>query len=600
MEVSGINKIKTFRLTHKHLWQVLHRGMSMIGILISLVLVVGLAYVLAYRGRILPGVAVAGIEVGNMTGEEAASLLRKEIGTEMKKIKVVSNQESWEMVPSEIGLEVDLPATINQVWLVGRRGGLLERLGQAQGSFFEGVNLGLVIRTDKDKFEKRLAEIENELNQEAVEPSVTLKQEGEEKMVEVSRGKDGWLVDTDNLRNLLLAKWSVLQSNDQEVPMKLIPVEISEEAVEKIKQVAEKLVDKELVMRLDEESWDFAGEELLGLLRPAETVVFDQKKVEKAVAEFAEGVNRQPRNATFKFEGGKVREFTASREGLRVIEEDLVVKIKSAYFSLLEQERVEILVTAIRTEPKITTSEVNNLGIKELLGKGESTYFHSIPNRVHNVGLAASRIAGVLVAPGEEFSFNDAVGEISGKTGYKTAYVISGGRTVLGDGGGVCQVSTTLFRAALAAGLPILERKAHAYRVGYYEQDYPAGIDATVYSGSADLKFRNDTPAHILIQPVIDTDNYYLAFEIYGTSDGRKAEISTPKLWGQSPPPPTLYQDDPTLPVGTMKQIDWAAWGAKTSFDYKVTRNGETVFEKTFVSTYRPWQAIYLRGTRVD
>ncbi len=201
------------------------------------------------------------------------------------------------------------------------------------------------------------------------------------------------------------------------------------------------------------------------------------------------------------------------------------------------------------------------------------------------------------MAPGEEFSFNKAVGDISRATGYQQAYIISGGRTVLGDGGGVCQVSTTTFRAAMDAGLPITERKAHAYRVGYYEQDSAPGVDATVFSPTADLKFLNDTGNYILIQEMVDTKNLSMKVEIYGTSDGRKSTITKPRISSQLPPPPTLYVDDPTLPAGTLKQVDWSAWGAKVAFDYKVEKNGVVTYEKTFVSSYQPWQAIYMRGT---
>jgi vancomycin resistance protein YoaR len=123
-------------------------------------------------------------------------------------------------------------------------------------------------------------------------------------------------------------------------------------------------------------------------------------------------------------------------------------------------------------------------------------------------------------------------------------------------------------------------------------------LDATVFYPTADLKFKNNTGHHLLLQSTVDKKMQKLTFEIYGTSDNRKATISTPKMWDQSPPPPDLYQDDPTLPAGQVKQIDWSAWGAKASFVWKVTRNNEVLQEKTFTSNYRPWQAVYLRGTQ--
>ena len=202
-----------------------------------------------------------------------------------------------------------------------------------------------------------------------------------------------------------------------------------------------------------------------------------------------------------------------------------------------------------------------------------------------------------MVPPNEIFSFNEVLGDVSSYTGYKAAYVIMEGKTVLGDGGGVCQVSTTLFRAVLSAGLPIMERRAHAYRVGYYEQGSSVGLDATVYSPTTDFKFKNDTANYLLIQPTIDNNNYSLIFEIYGTSDGRVATTTKPIISSQIAPADDLYIDDPTLPLGNVKQTEHKAWGAKVSFNYHVERDGQVLIDQKFSSNYRPWQAVYLRGS---
>ena len=216
------------------------------------------------------------------------------------------------------------------------------------------------------------------------------------------------------------------------------------------------------------------------------------------------------------------------------------------------------------------------------------------------MALAASKLHGVLIKPGEVFSFNNTLGDVSASTGFQPAYIIKAGRTVLGDGGGVCQVSTTLFRAALNTGLPIIERQAHAYRVHYYEEaGFKAGLDATVFSPSVDLKIKNDTPGYILIQTNIDETVPSLTFELYGTGDGRKTEILDHKVWGITSPPPPLYQDDPTLQLGVVKQVDFSAWGAKASFQYKVTaEDGRVLQDQVFYSNFRPWQAVFLKGTK--
>lgn len=305
-------------------------------------------------------------------------------------------------------------------------------------------------------------------------------------------------------------------------------------------------------------------------------------------------------DALFKFENGRVTAFRPSKNGSRLNKVEAKRKLEAAFYAVdkTHQQRVIVVLPINIVHPSISTDQANTFGVKELIGKGYSEFAGSIPGRIHNVALAASRINGVLIKPGDTFSFNDTIGDISAATGYQSAYIIKNGRTVLGDGGGVCQVSSTLFRAAMNAGLSIVERHAHAYRVHYYEEGgFKPGLDATVYGPTFDLKFKNTTPTYILIQTKIDLKNLTLTFEFYGTRDGRVATITNHKIWDVTPPPPPLYQDDPTLPKGVTKQVDWSAPGTKASFDYKVTRDNETLEDKTFFSTFRPWQAVFLKGT---
>jgi len=331
------------------------------------------------------------------------------------------------------------------------------------------------------------------------------------------------------------------------------------------------------------------------------TLRWDTDVVNQFITSLSETINIPVENALFQFTKGKVIAFKPSRTGRTLNEQTLKEQFASALKKAVQTNTKQIVLSIpIDTiEPIVTTKQTNMFGIKELIGRGYSEFPGSISGRIHNIALAAAKLNGVLIPPGTTFSFNDTVGDISAATGYQSAYIIKDGKTVMGDGGGVCQVSTTLFRAALNAGLPIVERNAHSYRVHYYEDDgSKAGLDATVFNPTEDLKFINDTPTYILIQTKIDTANVNLAFEFYGAMDGRKAEILNHVVSGIVPPPPPLYQDDPTLSVGVVKQVDFAAWGAKASFDYKITRNGQVIFEKTFVSNFRPWQAVYLKGTK--
>ncbi len=308
-----------------------------------------------------------------------------------------------------------------------------------------------------------------------------------------------------------------------------------------------------------------------------------------------------PVDAVFKFSNNRVTTFKPSSDGEEISMDDIKDTLSEKIPNILSEkipQNITINLPVTTLKPKISTNDANNLGIKELIGTGTSLFQHSIASRIYNVELAASRLNGILIAPGEVFSFDKALGDVSAFTGYKQAYVISGGHTVLGDGGGVCQVSTTFFRAALSAGLPIVERHAHDYRVGYYEEDGPPGIDATVYVPSVDLKIKNDTGYSILVQSVVDPDTLRLTFNFYGTDDGRKVTMTTPIVTNIIPAPPPLYTDDPDLPKGQIQQTDFAANGAHVSFSRTVTKNGVTLDNDTFVSNYQPWQAVFLRGTK--
>ncbi|MBI5123144.1 VanW family protein [Candidatus Roizmanbacteria bacterium] len=311
-----------------------------------------------------------------------------------------------------------------------------------------------------------------------------------------------------------------------------------------------------------------------------------------------ETYNLPAKNALFKFEKGKVIDFRKETDGLKINSDQFLKEFDKAVESLrLNNVNQKVVLNSEVIKPEIKLSEINDYGIEEFIAEGKSDFTHSIPQRVHNLTLAASKFNGVLIPKGKEFSFNEIVGDISSLTGYQPAYIIKEGKTVLGDGGGVCQVSTTLFRAALNAGLPIVERTAHAYRVGYYENDSQPGFDATVYAPTVDLKIKNNTPGYILIETKIDEENNLLYFRLYGKKDSRRVEISQATVYDVVPPLEPKYQDDPTLKKGVVKQVDFSAWGSKAFFTYKVYQGEKLVTDNKFFSNFRPWAAVYLVGT---
>lgn len=327
---------------------------------------------------------------------------------------------------------------------------------------------------------------------------------------------------------------------------------------------------------------------------------YSKPDMDAVYEDLKEKIDIKPVDPLFNFENNRVISFRLGSDGRTVDEDTLTEVILAQSRSALLSEQPQVLTIAVptrRVPSAVAEDKAKNMGIKEVVGEGTSRFIGSIENRIFNISLAATRLNGTIIKPGEVFSFNKAVGDISVFNGYRQAYVISGGKTVLGDGGGVCQVSTTLFRAALNAGLPIVERNPHAYRVSYYEAETGPGIDAAIYTPTLDLKFKNDTPNHLLIQTYIDLETQRLTFALYGTKDDRQVSVSKPVIASETPAPEPSYQDDPNLPKGEVKQVDFAASGANVYFTRTVTKDGETKTDK-FASNYRPWQAVYLRGTK--
>ena len=450
-----------------------------------------------------------------------------------------------------------------------------------------------VLTLDENRLTEKIASISAQINVPAKEPEVGIKSG----KVEVSLGENGQEVDEREL--LQRVRQNLLRSDEAqvEIPVRKLLPQITAGQAGLLKLRAEKSVGKSITIKSGRDSWKIEPEQVITWL---EADGWKRLEIERWVATLAQGIDRLPQNAHFRYVNGRVEEFAPAENGVVVKQGELVNLLVSHLVNLEKDGQKEVMVEipTITAEPAIKTDQVNTLGIKELIGKGESNFSGSIPNRVFNIKKAAANMNGGLVAPGEIFSFNKYVGDISAAGGYKQAYIIKEGRTILGDGGGVCQVSTTLFRAILAAGLPIEERTAHAYRVHFYEEDSQPGFDATIFTPDVDFKFKNDTPAYILVQTTVDEAKSKLTFELYGTSDGRKVEISKARVWNVTPPPPALYQDDPSILSGQVRQVDWAAWGAKVAFDWKVTRGDEVLQERTFYSNYRPWQAVYLRGTK--
>lgn len=317
---------------------------------------------------------------------------------------------------------------------------------------------------------------------------------------------------------------------------------------------------------------------------------FDVEKIKKYFDDkgLSEDIEVLVQDAKFKLANGKVSEFMESREG-KMID---WLKTTTELEKIISDNKKEFKIVVEIVQPKVMNSEVNDLGIGALLGTGESDFKGSPPNRVHNIGVGAQTLNGLLINPGEEFSLITALGDIDGENGYKQELVIKGNKTIPEYGGGLCQIGTTVFRAALGTGLPIKERRNHSYRVSYYE---PAGMDATIYDPKPDLRFLNDTGNYILIQSRIEDTKIY--FDFWGTSDGRVATTTKPLVYNLVSPPARREVKTTDLKPGQRRCTESAHTGADTKFDYSVLYPGQSEpIKETFYSHYIPWQEVCLIG----
>jgi vancomycin resistance protein YoaR len=504
-------------------------------------------------------------------------------------IKLSDNQRIFTVDLASVSAKINTDQTASD--LLFRR--IKEGVGKYIKAFFEKKDFALVITVDQDKLNQIVEGIASQIDKPFIPSEIIL-----DSKLSVKDGVVGRKTDQEQLKSMILTKISQYDlGGTATVPVENVGTLPNDNQKKEALEIAKDFLGKSVNFQNGEVSTSVDDKVLTNWVDFNGSC--QQQKVSDYVDNLSQSLKTEAQDAVFKFENGKVLEFLPAKEGYSVDSEKMKDSICRDFLNWKNttEKNITAELPLIKVEPKISNSQVNNLGIKELLGRGTSSFSHSTDIRNYNVEKGASIINRILVAPGETFSFIKNLGEVSLADGYKEAYIIKEGKTELDAGGGICQVSTTLFRALLDAGLNITQRQAHAYRVSYYEEDTKPGFDATVFIPNPDLQFVNDTGNYVLIQSYYDGKNRKLAYEIYGTSDGRKVTISNYKQWDAQPAPPAVWIDDPTLPLGKVVQDEHAIPGLKTSFEWTVTRNGEVINHKTFASSYVPWAAVYRKGT---
>jgi vancomycin resistance protein YoaR len=556
--------------------------------------------------RIYPGVSVFETELGGLTLTEAEIILQQRF-QDYQPIKLILRygERTWAVSPQEVGVSLDAKATAISAYAVGREGSTLKRLWDQGRILWLGHATPFTLLIDEGIGTLYLSRLAREINQPVRDAALVM----HDLQVEAVPSQVGREVDIAATRQLIYQRIATLTDGTVDLVVHQTPPAIAD--VSQAELDVKWILSSPLILRPPDEG-DEEGDEItytldqtalaeMLTLRQVKmsdgqvilTAGLDQDKLTAYLQGLAKQIDQPPRDGRFDFDPatGILTPIVSSQDG-RSLNITETVRLVNAQ-AVTDQRQVLLPVTI--TKPQVATENAESLGIKELISEATTYFKGSSQGRMHNIQVAASRFHGLVIPPGETFSFNEHLGEVSAATGYEESIIISGNRSAVGIGGGVCQVSTTAFRAAFWGGYPITERWAHGYRVGWYEP--PVGIDATVYSPRIDFKFVNDTPHYLLIETETDLKAGTVTFHFYGTMTGRTVEMEGPFEANVVPHGPDIYREDPTLPKGTTKQIDWSHDGVDVTV-YRIVKEGNKVLWKdTFFSRYRPWQAVYLVGT---
>lgn len=553
---------------------------------------------LKYNDKIWPNVSLANVEVGRLTADKALQEVRVKINKfSAEGVNFVSPEKTITIYPTTIAPnDPDISSELIH-WDVNQSIKQAEQIGH--GNLLADIaNLSVLVREKKLplKYTWNRQEIKSVL-ESSYEGILSPKKEAqlyfENDRPLISSQATGIAFSFDQSLDQMSLQLGLL--NNQGIELKKIieqPQLTKEELTPLLPQIDKALNFQQFNITYPEGYFVITPEVMkkwLTFERQSNgkiILAISQSALNDWLAEPRKSIETEVKDAKFQLTNGRVSEFQASSQGRKISDQILLERLNQ---NLMINQDTELPLETV--EPQTSVADVNDLGIKEILGTGVSDFSGSPVNRRFNIKVGADSLNGIIVKPGEEFSLLKALGEINGETGYRTELVIKGDKTVPEYGGGLCQIGTTTFRATLASGLPVTQRRNHSYRVVYYE---PAGTDATIYDPAPDYRFKNDTEHNILIQTRIDGDKLY--FDFWGTKDGRQVEQTDPVIYNIVRPAATKYVETTDLPVGKMKCTESSHNGADAKFDYTITYPDGTVDATTFNSHYVPWQAVCLVG----
>lgn len=581
-------------------------GLGLIALILGMILIISNT---RNSGRILNGVTIAGINLGGLTVQQAEAAIGRGIDYPLTgQIVMQYGDKTWSASPAELGLYLDAKASAQSAFALGRSGNFLIRLVEQISVKKYGRMIPPTFIYDQNKSQQFLTNIAGQIDEPAVEASIILN--GTD--VVLINGQTGQILDMAASLAALTAQLQAMQNGIVQLGVTTVEplVMDASPAADQTRQMLSQPFILNIPAGQPGDAVVIEPQNLAGMLAFTHTQDGNGGKIDVGINEIllrsflttlAPKIHLTAENTRFMFNDDTrlLEVIQPAVIGRELNLDSTIEKVKTA---LKDGQHSAELVFDL-TKPAVTDEMTGEqLGITELLHM-ETTYFRgSSVERAQNITIASQKFHGLLVAPGETFSMASALGDVTLDNGYAEALIILGDQTIKGVGGGVCQVSTALFRTAFFAGYPITERHAHAYRVKYYEQTSGghnaklAGLDATVFVPIVDLKFVNDSPYWLLMETYVYPGSQKLVWKFYSTNDGRTVDWTTTGLTNLVDPPEDVYHEDSKLAKDEIVQTDWAVQGADVTVNRTVYRNGAVYFKDIFVTHYEAWPNGYNYG----
>jgi vancomycin resistance protein YoaR len=555
-----------------------------------------------YKDKIEPGTSISGVYVGEMSREQAKAELSKRLeGYSTRPITLQFKDSNWNPTLEQLGVTINLDASLDSAFKLGRSGEFFKDLRLFKLMSPQVSNIPLEVMVDEAKLRGYLSDISDRIRKDAVEPMISLK----DGKVEAKPGAIGFNVNYEGtLESIKKTLLTLKPSEANLLEVQDVPPAIGDQEFNQFKDKLTNLVGTPLVIKFKDKTWTFDQNKLSSLVKVTRdtdpkaprhfSYEVNKAEIEKFVKGLAKEINQDPKDAVIGWKG-KLIATSPSQDGQLLIEDKSIEAVFKQFQEPNPANRTIDLVVDVR-KPAIDSNNLDALGIKEVVGQGVSKFAGSAWERATNIQVGAKWLTGKFIKPGETFSFLNAVGKITREKGYVEGYAIMADQTVPEIGGGICQVSTTTFRAAFWAGLPIVERNQHLYRVGWYEEmNEPVGFEAAVYEPGVDMKFQNNTPNWLYLESYVEKGQLYV--NIWGTKKpGMTVDLVHGGISNVVNAPPDRTEVDEKLKPGQKKQVDYARKGLTTSVTRVIKQDGAEVGRTTFATRYQAWPNIYKVG----